>query len=87
MRRLKLGFTKQTRSENFELNFYYPTEIQRDQLKIVHRDISTNEKMRLDTRQRELSELIEDIDSGRLRVENLDKKIRDKLRLLLRGKV
>lgn len=85
MRELVKEFER-TKAANFELDFTYPTAAQREQLKIVHRDISTYEKKRLETGQRALSEFIQDIDSGKLHVEDIDEDLRQKLRELLRGK-
>ncbi|MHB1629444.1 MAG: DEAD/DEAH box helicase [Bacilli bacterium] len=68
-----------TKQANFELRFNYPTRSQRDQLQIVHRDISNEERKRLETHQRGLAQLLTDIDAGRLHVEDLDGELVKKL--------
>ncbi|MCL6444953.1 MAG: ATP-binding domain-containing protein [Alicyclobacillus sp.] len=77
---------ERTKQANFELRFTYPTRSQRDQLKIVHRDISAEERKRLETHQRGLVQLLNDIEEGRLHVEDLGDEIREKLEALLRRK-
>ena len=59
------------RQNDFELRFVYPTKAQREQLKIVHRDMTEAERKRLQGRQRNLAELIEDIESGAVLPEDL----------------
>ena len=59
------------RRNNFELRFIYPTKEQRKQLQIVHRDMTEGERKRLQSRQMNLTELIEDIKSGAVLPEDL----------------
>ena len=60
------------KQQNFELNFVYPTREQREQLRIVHRDMSRDERNRLKSRQKSLDELIRDIEVGSVHIEDLD---------------
>ena len=59
------------RQNDFELRFVYPTKAQREQLKIIHRDMTEAERKRLQGRRRNLAELIEDIESGAVHPEDL----------------
>ncbi|MDE2916660.1 MAG: ATP-binding domain-containing protein [Paracoccaceae bacterium] len=67
---------------DFELRFTYPTEEQREQLRVVHRDMTTAERNQLKSRQKSLDDLIKDIESGSVHIEDLDKGTVEKLRAL-----
>lgn len=68
---------------NFELSFTYPTREQREQLQIVHRDMTDEERKRLKKREQSLQDLIEDLQSGTVHPEDLDENLRAKLEELL----
>ena len=74
---------EQVKAEKFKLNFIYPTKKQREQLKIIHRDVSAEEKKRLDSHQKALAEAINAIDSGQLHLEDIDPELQDKLRKII----
>ena len=59
------------KQNDFELRFVYPTKAQREQLKIVHRDMTEAERKRLQGSRRNLAEIIEDIESGAVLPEDL----------------
>ena len=67
----------------FKLNFIYPTADQRKELRIVHRDMTAAERVRLQNRQRSLHELVEDLVSGNVHREDLDDDTVTKLKELL----
>jgi len=71
------------KDENFELHFRYPTEEERRHLQIVHRDMTAEEKKHIENQQKELANLIKDLDAGKLHVEDLDEGLVRKLRDLL----
>ena len=71
------------KARNFELQFVYPTGEQREQLRIVHRDMTEEERERLASRQRNLVDLIKDLESGAIRPEDLDKNTVAKFKELL----
>ena len=71
------------RRRNFELQFTYPTPEQRDQLRIVHRDMTTEEHKRLQSHQKSVDRLIADLESGAIRSEDLDEDARARLREFL----
>ena len=74
------------KSQNFDLQFIYPTEKQREQLRVVHRDMTTAERRRLEQRQKSLFGLIQDIESGNIHIEDLDETAVDRLREFLMQK-
>ncbi len=71
------------KEQNFELKFIYPTQEQREQLQIVHRDMTTEERKRIQSRQRNLVDLVTDLESGSVRAADLDESMVAKLKELL----
>lgn len=71
------------KERTFELQFTHPTKEQREQLKIVHRDMTTVERKRLKSREKDLSELLADLESGNVHPEDLDEGLMARLRELL----
>ena len=74
------------KSQDFKLQFIYPTEKQREQLRVVHRDMTTAERKRIEQRQKSLFDLIKDIESGNIHIEDLDETAVDRLREFLMQK-
>lgn len=77
---------EELKRQKFELRFTYPTREQREQLRLVHRDMTTVERKRLENRQMNLDALIEDIKSGSVHLEDLDKRTVDELRAIFMKK-
>ena len=77
---------EELKKQNFELRFTYPTKEQREQLRLVHRDMTTVEGKRLENRQKNLDALIEDIKSGSVHLEDLDERTVDELRTIFMKK-
>lgn len=71
---------RQLKSRGFELQFTYPTQKQRDNLKIVHRDMSQQERSRIHTSEHELSKLITHLETGALHIEDIDQEVIRKLK-------
>ena len=71
------------KKRQFELDFIYPDAAVRDQLRIVHRDMTAAEKKRVDSRQRNLASLVEELESGEIHVEDMDRAVLEKLREFL----
>jgi superfamily I DNA and RNA helicase len=67
----------------FELRFRYPTEEERSRIRTVHRDMTGQEKKRLEERARGLKGLIEDLEVGRIQPEDLDEGLVQKLNELM----
>jgi len=68
---------------NFELHFRYPTEDERKEIMIVHRDLSAADEKRVKSRQKDLFELVSDLEAGNVHAEDLDDKLLAKLDELL----
>ena len=71
------------KAANFELKFKYPTREQRKQLRIVHRDMTAAERNRLKNRQKNLDDLLQDLEAGKLHPEDLGECTVAKLKQLL----
>jgi superfamily I DNA and RNA helicase len=71
------------KKNNFELRFTFPTEEQRERLRIVHRDMTEEGRRRLKRGKQSLRELIADLESGNVLPEDLDDSLRGKLEELL----
>ena len=69
--------------QDFKLQFTYPTNEQRKQLRIVHRDMTQAEHKRLKSRQKSLDDLVKDIESGTVHIEDLDEGAVARLKKLL----
>lgn len=61
----------QVRENNFQLKFTYPTSEQRKNMNIINRDMTDEEKRRIKRGKHELIGLIEDLESGKIFVEDL----------------
>ena len=73
------------KQSGFVLDFTYPDEALLSKLRIVHRDLSPQERQRLEKRKSQLADLLGDLESGELHPEDLDDITRDKLKKLLGG--
>ena len=74
---------KRLKQRDFELKFVYPTREQREQLRIVHRDMTVEERKRIESREKNLVDLVTDLKSGRVRVEDLDESMIAELKDIL----
>lgn len=73
------------KQNDFVLDFTYPDDNLLGKLRIVHRDLSPQERKRLEHRKNQLADLLGDLESGELHPEDLDEATREKLRKLLGG--
>lgn len=73
------------KQHSFVLDFTYPDEALLSKLRIVHRDLSPQERQRLEKRKSQLADLLGDLESGELHPEDLDGVTREKLKTLLGG--
>ncbi len=73
------------KQNDFVLDFTCPDENLLSKLRIVHRDLSPQERKRLEHRKNQLADLLGDLESGELHPEDLDEATREKLRKLLGG--
>lgn len=74
---------KTLKEQKFELKFVYPTEEQRKQLRIVHRDMSTKGQRQLKNHRKGMDDLISDIEAGNIHIEDLDENNVAKLKRFL----
>ncbi len=71
------------KQNRFVLDFTYPDDALLSKLRVVHRDLSPQEKQRLEKTKSQLAHLLGDIENGELHPEDLDPETREKLRRLL----
>lgn len=74
------------KEKNFELHFRYPTEAQRKELKIIHRDLTSKDRKLLEDRKKGLGDLLADLEAGNIHPEDLDEGLKTKLTELLMKK-
>lgn len=82
MKLLTQEFEK-VKANNFELKFKYPTEEERQYLNIVNRDMTVEEKKRIKKGKSDLGELLKDLESGKIYLEDLGTEQIKKLRALI----
>lgn len=73
------------KERGFVLDFTYPDDALLSKLRIVHRDLSPQERKRLEQRKNQLADFLSDLESGELHAEDLDEVIREKLKKFLGG--
>ena len=71
MAKLKSEYEK-LKARNFELRFTYPTSAQREHLRVIHRDLTKEEYSRLKNRDMHLDDLLKELESGKVHVEDLN---------------
>jgi len=79
---LKNEFEK-VKENNFALSFKYPTEEERKHMNIVNRDMSAQEKNRIQKNQQNLGDLLKDLSEGKIHKEDIPQELLDQLRNLL----
>lgn len=73
------------KQRDFVLDFTYPDDALLGKLRIVHRDLSPQERQRLERKKSLLANLLGDVESGELHPEDLDDATREKLRRFFGG--
>ena len=71
------------KSNHFHLNFSYPTSEMRETLNIINREMTNEELHKLKKGQVELKNLVRNLESGQVLIEDLEKEQVDKLKELL----
>lgn len=76
------------KQRSFVLDFCYPDDALLGKLRIVHRDLSPQERQRLERRKSQLADLLGDLENGELHPEDLglDEVTRERLKHFLEGK-
>lgn len=82
MQKLTAEFDRVKRNE-FRLNFQYPTEEKKKELRIVNRDLTQAERTRVTKKVDELTEIIDSLETGDVRLEDLPEGLRKRLKALL----
>ena len=74
------------KDKNFELRFIYPTSEQRNQLRIIHRDMTGKERSKLRQHERHIADFFRALETGKVHLEDLDEELVAKLGALSAGK-
>ena len=83
MRDLKKEY-EELRESGFVLRFRYPTEQERRHLRTIHRDLTNSERARVESQNKHLRDLVQDIELGKFEVADIDAEALDKLNQLRR---
>ena len=74
---------KRVKAANFELDFTYPTADVRKHMNIINRDMTEEEKKSIRNQRKNLKSLVDDVESGRVLVEDLPERDLERLRKML----
>ena len=74
---------QELKTREFALDFRYPSAEERARLRVIHRDMTEAERRRVEGRNRNLGDLVRDIERGDVHVEDLDEAVLDKLAAIL----
>jgi superfamily I DNA and RNA helicase len=74
---------EKVKSHNFELNFEYPTAEERKKLNIVNRDMTEQERKKLEKKTASLAEIVQSLMNGEMHKEDLSEEVREQLKALL----
>ena len=77
---------KGVQKNDYKISFTIPNLMELKQLRMIHRDRTSDEKARIKKAEKGVKEFLKVIDSGEMDLENLPEEIRDKLNELLKGK-
>ena len=78
MDKLALEF-HEAKQRDFKLQFIYPTQEEREKLRIINRDMTSVEKARLKKRLNDVADLAAALEGGELEVDDLPSDLRKKL--------
>ncbi|MGR3795695.1 DEAD/DEAH box helicase [Vannielia sp. SX4] len=73
------------KASGYKLHFTYPTPEVRKTMNIINRDMTEAEKQAAKDSSRQLSKLIEDVEAGRVMIEDLPPKVTERLRAIFGG--
>ena len=82
MAMLKSEYEK-LKARRFEMQFIYPTSEQRERLRIIHRDMTTADFRRHRNRDRHLDDLLHELESGVVQIQDLDEETIARFRKVL----
>ena len=70
-------------SNDYSLNFIYPDKILREKLRIVNRDMSSSEKIKVRSASKSISELVRQFQNGEVNIDDLPEQEINSLKLIL----
>jgi superfamily I DNA and RNA helicase len=71
------------KDRDFKLTFKYPDETLRKRLRVVNRDMSADEQKRVKSAQKNMATLVQDLNEGKVQLEDLPEEQVKALRRLL----
>ncbi len=71
---------QKVKDNDFSLTFKYPTKEEREHMNIVNRDMSSQEKNRVQKNQKNLSEVLKDLKEGKIKKEDLPQELIDEIK-------
>ena len=71
---------KSVKNANFQLHFKYPTEAERENMNIVNRDMSRDERESIEAKGKSLVALTDDLRDGKLFIQDLDPALLEELK-------
>jgi len=71
------------KNKNFELHFKYPTEQERETLKIIHRDMTQQARRQVEQQEKKVKDIVTGFKNGNIKIEDLDKNLINELKSLL----
>jgi superfamily I DNA and RNA helicase len=74
---------EKVKENNFSLSFKYPTKEERTHMNIVNRDMSAQEKSKVQKTNKNLTEVLSDLQEGKIRKEDLPQGLIDELKKLI----
>ena len=74
---------ERVKANDFNLKFTYPTEKQREEMTIINRDISAEEKKLIDRKQYDLEHIVESLENGETYLSDYPEAIITKLKAIL----
>ncbi len=72
-----------TKENNFTLSFKYPTKEEMEQLNIIHRDRTQNEKIEIKKQLHNIEELVVSLKNGKINISDLDKDLLNELKEII----
>lgn len=70
-------------ANDLQLRFTYPSAEEREELRLVHRDMTAAERDRIEQQDKYLRQFLQDVRERKLRIEDIDPGVRDELAALL----
>lgn len=74
---------EKVRENDFKLKFRYPTSVERKHLNIVNRDMTEHELMKINQKKNDIGQILDDIEAGRMFIEDLGSEQLNRLKSLL----